>query len=68
MQQRGILAAWIEATIEAPDWTEPSLDPALTRSYKIIPDYGWRVLRVVHRADGSDIVVVTVFFDRSAKR
>lgn len=60
--------AWVEAAITQPDRTEPDPnDPALTRSYLAIPALGGRVLRVVHRQEGDDIVVVTVHFDRGAK-
>jgi cyanate lyase len=42
-------------------------DPALSRSYKVIPEFGNRVLRVVHRRDGDDIFVVTAHWDGGAK-
>ena len=31
-------------------------------------EYGARVLRVVHRPEGDDIVIITVHFDRGARR
>jgi hypothetical protein len=65
---RGIALAWIEATVSAPDWTKPDPDPALTRSYKAIAEFGGRILRVVHRPEGDKVLIVTVHFDRSAKR
>jgi hypothetical protein len=66
--ERALDLAWIEATITAPDWTTADPDPTLTRSYKAIAAFGGRVLRVVHRAAGDDAIVVTAFFDRSARR
>jgi hypothetical protein len=42
-------------------------DPMLTRSFKAIGEAGGRILRVVHRSEGNDIVIVTVHFDRDAK-
>ena len=42
-------------------------EPALSRSYKVISEFGNRVLRVVHRTDGDDIFVVTAHWDRGAK-
>ena len=61
--------AYVEATLSAPDWTEPDPnDPALTRSFKAILEFGNRVLRVVHRPEGPDILIVTAFFDRGARR
>jgi uncharacterized protein DUF4258 len=66
---RDIAVDWIEAAVSAPDWIEP--DPRhsdRTRSYKAITGYGARVLRVVHRREGDDIVIITVHFDRGARR
>jgi hypothetical protein len=68
MQERGIALSWIEATVTSPDKVEPDPDPALTRSFKAIVDFGGRILRVVHRQDGADILVLTAFFDRGARR
>lgn len=69
MLRRGLPFAWIEATIASPDRSVPDPDsPALTRSYKAIPEAAERVLRVVHRPDGTDILVVTAHFDRGARR
>ena len=59
----------IEAVVSVPDWIEP--DPRhsdRTRSYKAIAEYGGRILRVVHRPEGDDIVIITVHFDRGARR
>jgi hypothetical protein len=58
----------IEATIADPDRSAPDPDPALTRSYKVIAAFGRRVLRVVHRPSGTDVLVVTAHFDRGARR
>jgi hypothetical protein len=65
---RNISLAWIEATVSSPDFavTDPR-HPERTRSYKAIAEFGGRVLRVVHRPDGDDIVVITVHFDRGAR-
>ena len=66
LRERGIALAWVEAAVGSPDWISADADPALTRSFKVIDEFGGRVLRVVHRADGPDIVVITALFDRSA--
>ena len=64
---RGIAVAWIETAVHAPGRVTPDpTDSALTRSFCRIPDYGGRVLRVVHRPYGPDILIVTAFFDRGA--
>ena len=63
------IACWIEATVSSPDFVEA--DPHYsdrTRSFKAIAEFGGRMLRVVHRAEGDDIVVITVHFDRGARR
>ena len=66
---RDITINRIEATVSAPDWIEPDPHhPDRTRSYKAIAEYGARVLRVVHRPEGDDIVIITVHFDRGARR
>ena len=69
MDGRGIRLAYIEATLAAPEKVTPDLkDRALTRSFKAIPEFGNRVLRVVHRPDGADVLVVTAHWDRGARR
>ena len=68
LAERKIALAWVEVAVIAADWTEADPDQALTRSFKAIVEFGGRVLRVVHRPDGADILVVTAYFDRGAKR
>ena len=66
---RDIAVDWIETAVSTPDWIEPDpRHPDRTRSYKAIEEYGARVLRVVHRPEGDDIVIITVHFDRGARR
>lgn len=66
MERRSIPAEWVEKTISAPDAIEP--DPAggdLLRAWRALPEADGRSLRVVHRHEDPDIVVVvTVFLDR----
>jgi Domain of unknown function (DUF4258) len=68
IEKRNIALDWIDRTIAMPDFTaiDPG-DPTLIRSFKEIGEAGGRILRVVHRAEGNDIVIVTVHFDRDAK-
>jgi hypothetical protein len=69
MGGRFIHRDYIDATLAAPDRvTGDPTDPTLTRSFKSMPAYANRVLRVVHRPDGDDIFVVTAHWDRGAKR
>lgn len=66
--KRAIPVIWIEDAVSTPDFVR--LDPRhpeRTRSYKAIAQCGGRVLRVVHRPDGNDMVVMTAHFDRGAK-
>ena len=65
--RRRIDLACIAATVAAPDWTAPDPDPALMRSFKAIAGFGGRVLRVVHRPDGKDVLIVTAHFNRNAR-
>ena len=66
---RGIDRAWIEAAIATPDRTERDpRHPGRTRSYKATAAFGDRVLRVVHWQEGTDVMVLTVHFDRGATR
>lgn len=66
---RKIEKIWVETTLAAPDWIEPdSADLTVSRAFKQIEDFGNRVLRVAYRPIGADILVITVFFDRGARR
>ncbi len=68
VEKRNLDLDWIDRAVAAPDFTDVDPhDPALTRSFKAIDEVGGRILRVVHRPEGNDIVVVTVHFDRDAK-
>lgn len=67
--EREIELAWIERTAFEPEWTSP--DPVtaeVERRYRTIPEHGGRVLRVACIETATEIRVVTVFFDRGAKR
>jgi len=64
---RRIERRWVIATLSQPTFSvaDPH-DMTLTRSFRSIPEAGGRILRVVHRPSGDDIVVVTAHFDRGA--
>ena len=67
--ERHLRLEWVEATVVAPDWTAPDPnDPAVTRIFRAISQAQGRILRVAHRPDGNDIVVLTAFFDRGARK
>jgi hypothetical protein len=66
---RSIAFTWIEEVMGSPDFVEADpRHPERTRSYKAIAECGGRVLRVVHRPEGDDIVIIAVHFDRGARR
>jgi len=68
VEKRGIAREWIDRTIAAPDFTraDPN-DRTLTHSFKVIDEAGRRILRVVHRPEQTDMLIVTAHFDRNAK-
>jgi hypothetical protein len=62
---RDIAVDWIEAAISAPDWIEPDPRPPIASDpIKAIAERGGRLLRVVHRPEGDDSLIITVHFDR----
>jgi uncharacterized protein DUF4258 len=66
---RGIAFAWIDEALSSPDFVEADPGhPERMRSYKAVAEFGSRVLRVVHRPEGDDIVIITVHFDRGGRR
>jgi hypothetical protein len=61
--------AWLERAVREPDWTEPDPDDAtLERRFRSIPEFGNRHLRAVCRELPDATLIVTVFFDRKARR
>ena len=69
MRQYGIERAWVLAAVASPDWTAPDpRQPGVTRAFKAVPERAGRILRVAHRPDGTDVLVLSAHFDRGAKR
>jgi hypothetical protein len=69
MAERGILHDWVVETVNHPDYrTADPRDVQLTRSFRKILSAQGRMLRVVHRPDGADTLVITAHFDRGARR
>jgi Domain of unknown function (DUF4258) len=60
--------AWVERVALSPDWSEPDPQPGVTRHYGAVPEFGGRVLRVVAADRGDERHVLTVHFDRGARR
>jgi hypothetical protein len=60
---------YIEAAITQPDWTQPDRRwIGVTVSFKAIPEFGNRIIRVAHRLSGTDVFVITAYWDRGARR
>jgi hypothetical protein len=52
-----------------PDWTIPDPHrPGVERRFRAIPEFGGRVLRVACYETPVNIRILTVFFDRKARR
>ena len=67
LRQRGIEEAWVAEALARPHAVQPDpADPTLMRSFRTVAAVGNRILRVVHRPDGPDTLVITAFFDRDA--
>jgi hypothetical protein len=68
LSERGIERSWVERTLSSPEWTEPDPRPERRRAFSSISEAGGRILRAVYAETGGEIRVITVFFDRNAKR
>ncbi|WP_395827804.1 DUF4258 domain-containing protein [Elstera sp.] len=69
IEARCIEEAWISETLAHPDWTESDpRDRDIIRAFKRIEGFGGRILRVAYKPVGSDILIVTAFFDRGARQ
>jgi hypothetical protein len=60
--------AWVERVALRPEWTQPDDKPGVMRHYGAIPEFGYRVLRVVVVDRGLERHVLTAHFDRGASR
>jgi hypothetical protein len=69
LQNRRIDPKWIEETVFDPEWieAEPN-DATIERRFRAIPQFGGRVLRVACVETNSSIRVISVMFDRNARR
>jgi len=67
--ERGIERDWIERAALSPDWrTNDSTTAGAERRFVSIPEHSGRVLRAACMESDTEIRVITVFFDRKAKR
>ena len=69
LRSRRIKIEWVEETVRAPDWTEPDpKDSGIERRFRAIGQFGGRILRVVCVETEATIRVISVMFDRNARR
>ncbi len=67
LKERKIPEEWVWLTLDKPDWETREEDKNI-HYFKSIPEYGERILHVVVNPQVSPRKVVTVFFDRKARR
>ena len=67
--ERELEQGWIERTVREPEWSGPDpRRPHVERRFRVIPEFGGRVLRVACIETADEIRVLTVFFDRNARK
>lgn len=67
--ERELDREWIERTVHDPEWVVPDTTTiGAERRYRTIPEFGGRALRVVCLETAGATRILTVFFDRKAKR
>jgi hypothetical protein len=64
---RKIALEWVDRTVSNPSYTEQREDGTM-HYLKAIPENGDRILRVVTNSGSQPEKIVTVFFDRRARR
>ena len=69
LRLRGIQQDWAAAAAITPEWIEPEPRHAgAERRFRAIPEFGGRVLRVVTIETDATIRIITVTWDRGARR
>ena len=72
LEERDIAVEWIARTVTEPVFTEPDpTQPGAVRAFKVIPECGSRVLRVVYideGDEGDERRIITAFLVRSRSR
>jgi len=69
MAERKLEPDWVELTVRKPEWARP--DPyrsGVERRFRAIPEFGGRILRIACIETTAEIRILTVFFDRDARR
>jgi hypothetical protein len=68
-EERELNQGWIDRTVREPEWSLP--DPrrvGVERRFRSIPEFGGRILRVACVETADEIRILTVFFDRDARK
>src|SRR4051812_16595721 len=69
LRERDVDPKWVDETIRDPEWTEKDPRyPTIERRFRAISRFGGRVLGVACVETKSSIRVVSVMFDRNARR
>jgi hypothetical protein len=69
LREREIDLEWVADTVGDPDWvSDDPTTPGGERRFKVISAYGDRVLRVACLENATEVRIITVFFDRKARR
>jgi len=69
LAERGIDREWAERALANPEWEEPDpTGPDKKRAFGSIPEAGGKILRVVYNVEAGEKRVITLFFDRRAKK
>jgi len=69
LRERDIDLRWVEETVLDPDWIEVEpRERVVERRFRAIPQFDGRVLRVVCVETDSSIRVISMMFDRNARR
>lgn len=67
--ERKLHPDWIELTARNPEWSHPDPHRAgVERRFRAIPQFGNRILRIACIETAAEILILTVFFDRDARR
>ncbi len=69
LRERGIARDWVRQTLRHPQWTERDKSNRILRhALRAISERGGLILRVVYDPTSEPRRVITVFFDRRARR
>jgi hypothetical protein len=68
LEERSIQQEWLERTIFSPDLLElDSEDPTKRHAFKVIPENGDRVLRVIYNESTTPWSIISTYFERKRK-